>query len=624
MKTCIFPLFSAILLAGVLCLSGCTPAGGGDAPATTYTVTFSANAGTDTVTSMPDALSGIQSGAKITSPAKKPERSGYVFAGWYKENTTVTEWNFSSDTITSSLTLYALWRGEDKSCIITFDTGASGWKCDPIAVEKNSSFENLENKLYISMLSYLSTDPDYYPSGVYSDSGYVKSEAGSATFAESTTLYIKMIRQYAVTIYPNGGVFADGSAAVKTVKIKEQDTVSSIYDTVKKPTKDGYVFSRWTSDEAGTTEVAESAKVTGPLTLYAQWTKLDTDVNGWWRYTNTQNTASFIKLDTQSGSGFMYDVSVSNGLKVLSLSDTKITVGSAAYPYTYAADTHTLTFNGISCVRPSETKTPGGSDSGVYYASGMLMSLNADNTCTLTSTNNTTVSLSGKWCRDGSSLYLLDDDSQLVMSVQGTKLDYDTFGGHYYNYTGTASSGSKDAYSLYLDKDGTYQLYIAGHEAQGMWYAEESGSSLWLKLSGGYGNCFTNAISCDGSTFTAGSGTERITLVQSAAKGTVYEFAEDPKLTGTWAMNQQGINEEFTFTSDGTEQIYMKMGEITQTVSYYYLIADNTIYSIPVTQPNVLLGLSSSSTPTFGYSVNDDGTVASFTGNGQTIPLTKK
>jgi uncharacterized repeat protein (TIGR02543 family) len=47
-------------------------------------------------------------GTTITAPAA-PARTGYTFAGWYKEAACVNAWDFAADTVTANITLYAKW-----------------------------------------------------------------------------------------------------------------------------------------------------------------------------------------------------------------------------------------------------------------------------------------------------------------------------------------------------------------------------------------------------------------------------------------------------------------------------------------------------------------------------------
>ena len=69
----------------------------------TYTVTFDSNGGTAVT-----AISGITSGAKITSPTD-PTKTSNNFSGWYKEVELTTAWVFGTDTVTADTTLYAKW-----------------------------------------------------------------------------------------------------------------------------------------------------------------------------------------------------------------------------------------------------------------------------------------------------------------------------------------------------------------------------------------------------------------------------------------------------------------------------------------------------------------------------------
>jgi lactocepin len=67
-----------------------------------YTVKFNSQGGSSV--SSKTAIYGNT----ITAP-KSPTRSGYSFAGWYKESSCKNAWNFSKDTVTKDITLYAKW-----------------------------------------------------------------------------------------------------------------------------------------------------------------------------------------------------------------------------------------------------------------------------------------------------------------------------------------------------------------------------------------------------------------------------------------------------------------------------------------------------------------------------------
>ncbi|TCZ75957.1 DUF11 domain-containing protein, partial [Paenibacillus albiflavus] len=72
-------------------------------PQTTYTVTFDSRGGSSV-----SKISGVTSGSTITAPVA-PTLSGYTFVGWYKESSYTNAWNFSRDTVSGNLTLFAKW-----------------------------------------------------------------------------------------------------------------------------------------------------------------------------------------------------------------------------------------------------------------------------------------------------------------------------------------------------------------------------------------------------------------------------------------------------------------------------------------------------------------------------------
>lgn len=74
-----------------------------DASENTLTVTFEENGGS----AVPDIV-GLSYKAAITAPAA-PTKTGYAFGGWYKEAACTNLWNFSTDTVTEDITLYAQW-----------------------------------------------------------------------------------------------------------------------------------------------------------------------------------------------------------------------------------------------------------------------------------------------------------------------------------------------------------------------------------------------------------------------------------------------------------------------------------------------------------------------------------
>ena len=73
----------------------------------TYHVNFNSNEGTSI-----ESLTGIRHGAVITAP-EAPTKTGFEFAGWYRDQALRTAWDFSTDTVTAVITLYAKWEGKE-------------------------------------------------------------------------------------------------------------------------------------------------------------------------------------------------------------------------------------------------------------------------------------------------------------------------------------------------------------------------------------------------------------------------------------------------------------------------------------------------------------------------------
>ena len=68
-----------------------------------HTVSFNANGGSPTPTQQ-----SIANGGKVVMPPVMT-KTDYGFGGWYKEATCTNKWNFSTNTVTGNITLYAKW-----------------------------------------------------------------------------------------------------------------------------------------------------------------------------------------------------------------------------------------------------------------------------------------------------------------------------------------------------------------------------------------------------------------------------------------------------------------------------------------------------------------------------------
>lgn len=135
------------------------------------------------VTSKIPALLDFTKGELIEEP-DDPTAAGLSFEGWYKEKTTVTLWDFLTDTVEKSTVLYAKWSYLDLSITYIFD-GAGGEFIDPPVNTfniKTASLMPKANRLGSLFIGWILTPVEDYRVG----NPIVKSTQG---FSTDITLY---------------------------------------------------------------------------------------------------------------------------------------------------------------------------------------------------------------------------------------------------------------------------------------------------------------------------------------------------------------------------------------------------------------------------------------------------
>ncbi|MBP7222207.1 MAG: InlB B-repeat-containing protein [Sedimentibacter sp.] len=86
----------------------------------TYTVTFNSQGGS--------AVSSVSTNYSTTIAAPTaPTRTGYTFGGWYKEAACTNVWNFTTNAVTSNITLYAKWTLNSYTIFLTVIKGTGGF-----------------------------------------------------------------------------------------------------------------------------------------------------------------------------------------------------------------------------------------------------------------------------------------------------------------------------------------------------------------------------------------------------------------------------------------------------------------------------------------------------------------
>ena len=189
-------------------------------------------------------------GEKIVEPAW-PVRAGYEFAGWYKESECLNAWNFATDSVSASITLYARW--QIVTLAVLFDSAGGS------AVAS-------QNLNYGDKVS----EPVAPARSNYDFAGWFKESAciniwnfANDTIIASMTLYAGWTPRMAEVRFDSAG----GSAvATQTIAYGER-----LVEPVA-PVREGYSFAGWYKESALINQWSFAGDiVTGNLKLYARW-----------------------------------------------------------------------------------------------------------------------------------------------------------------------------------------------------------------------------------------------------------------------------------------------------------------------------------------------------------------
>ena len=70
-------------------------------------------------------LENVTAGSKISAPSPAPSVTGWDFGGWFKEPACTNEWNFATDEVSETMTLYAKWTVKTYTITKTFSNVAN-------------------------------------------------------------------------------------------------------------------------------------------------------------------------------------------------------------------------------------------------------------------------------------------------------------------------------------------------------------------------------------------------------------------------------------------------------------------------------------------------------------------
>jgi len=210
-----------------------------------FAVTFVSNGGSAVSQQM------VIFGATAISPID-PLKSGYVFDGWYSDNSLTTVFDFS-ETITSDVTLYAKWSPVVINHIVTFESN-DGSSVLPQTVSSGGNASRPADPV----------KSGFTFEGWYSDRLFTTAFDFSDEITSDVTLYAKWspeVINHIVTFESNDG------SSVSPQTVSDGGNAFRPAD----PVKGGFTFEGWYSDRLLTTAFDFSDEITSDITLYAKW-----------------------------------------------------------------------------------------------------------------------------------------------------------------------------------------------------------------------------------------------------------------------------------------------------------------------------------------------------------------
>ena len=244
-----------------------------EAPSKVLNVTYAANGGQ--FADGNNAMQGQTDSNGIARQPLAPTRDGYVFAGWYYHSNGTDPVDFNQPIVGGgkNVTLFAAWTPakQDKTVEILYVANGGTF------FDGNDTMQGVTDTDGIARLPLQPTregydflgwsydrdgnDPVDFTKAIVAGSGHATVYAQWKQNNEKTVLYVA-----------NGGAFADGNETMEGVT--DSDGVAR---QPLAPTREGYTFTGWTYDAAGTEPVDFTKPIPGGgqhVTFFAQWAEL--------------------------------------------------------------------------------------------------------------------------------------------------------------------------------------------------------------------------------------------------------------------------------------------------------------------------------------------------------------
>lgn len=256
-----------------------------------YTVTFNSNNDT------PVTSQTVREGEKVKRPTD-PTKDNCVFWGWYKNVEDADTFDFDSETVSSDITLYALWMEGYKTFTVTFDSDGGSTVQPQYVVEWNTATKPSDP----------TKEGSYFTGWLRDEKAFdFETQITSDVTLKAGWTDVAPAKYYTVTFNSNGG----SEVPSQTVKEGEKATEPKVQ-------KEGYVFANWIKDY---TIYNFDTPVTSDITLSAMWNNVSGDCtvtfksNGEIVSTQTVKKWSTVKqpVDPESGTEGKYFAYWANG-----------------------------------------------------------------------------------------------------------------------------------------------------------------------------------------------------------------------------------------------------------------------------------------------------------------------
>ena len=244
-----------------------------EAPSKALNVTYSANGGQ--FADGNNFMLGQTDSNGIARQPLAPTRDGYVFAGWYYHSDGTDQVDFNQPIVGGgkNVTLFAAWTPakQDKTVDILYVANGGTF------FDGNETLQGVTDTDGIARQPLAPTREGYdFLGWSYDRDGNDPVDFAKAIVAGSghATVYAqwKQNNEKTVLYFANGGAFADGNEAMEGVTDS-----NGVARQPLAPTREGYTFTGWTYDAAGTEPVDFTKPVKGGgqhVTFYAQWAEL--------------------------------------------------------------------------------------------------------------------------------------------------------------------------------------------------------------------------------------------------------------------------------------------------------------------------------------------------------------